>query len=130
MHVYVCTYTCRVCAQSCPTLCGPTDCSPPSSLVHGVFPGKNTRVELPFPSPGDLPDPYVYVYIPYTIGLRFLQRICLPTRRHGFNSRLGRSLGDRMATHSSILAWEIPWTEEPGGQQSMGRQKSQTQLSD
>ena len=25
-----------------------------------------------------------------------------------------------MATHSSILAWEIPWTEEPGGLQSMG----------
>ena len=33
-----------------------------------------------------------------------------------------------MATHSSILAWRIPWTEEPGGLQSMGSQKSQTQL--
>ena len=31
-----------------------------------------------------------------------------------------------MATHSSILAWEIPGTEEPGGLQSMGSQKSQT----
>ena len=31
-----------------------------------------------------------------------------------------------MATHSSILAWEIPWTEEPGGLQSMELQKSQT----
>ena len=30
-----------------------------------------------------------------------------------------------MATHSSILAWEIPWTEEPGGLQSAGSQKSQ-----
>ena len=29
-----------------------------------------------------------------------------------------------MATHSSILAWEIPWTEEPGGLQFMGSQKS------
>ena len=28
-----------------------------------------------------------------------------------------------MATHSSILAWKIPWTEEPGGLQSMGPQK-------
>ena len=28
-----------------------------------------------------------------------------------------------MATHSSILAWEIPWTEEPGGLQSMGLQR-------
>ena len=32
-----------------------------------------------------------------------------------------------MATHFNILAWEIPWTEEPGGLQSMGSQ-SQTQL--
>ena len=28
-----------------------------------------------------------------------------------------------MATHSRILAWEIPWTEEPGGLQSMGLQR-------
>ena len=28
-----------------------------------------------------------------------------------------------MATHSSILAWRIPWTEEPGGLQSMGSQR-------
>ena len=28
-----------------------------------------------------------------------------------------------MATHSSILAWEVPWTEEPGGLQSMGSQR-------
>ena len=34
-----------------------------------------------------------------------------------------------MATHSSILAWEIPWTEEPGKLQSVGLQKSKTQLS-
>ena len=31
-----------------------------------------------------------------------------------------------MATHSSILFWEIPWTEEPGRLQSMGSPKSQT----
>ena len=35
-----------------------------------------------------------------------------------------------MATHSSILAWEIPWTEEPGGLQSMRCQLSQTKLRD
>ena len=40
-----------------------------------------------------------------------------------------RSLGDedplekKMATHSNILAWEIPWTEEHGGLQSMGSQR-------
>ena len=32
-------------------------------------------------------------------------------------------LEKKMATHSSILAWRIPWTEEPGGQQSMGLQR-------
>ena len=32
----------------------------------------------------------------------------------------GRSSGEGMAAHSSILAWRIPWTEEPGGLQSMG----------
>ena len=33
-------------------------------------------------------------------------------------------LEEGMATHSSILAWRIPWTEEPGGLQSMGLQES------
>ena len=42
---------------------------------------------------------------------------------------LGRSLKKEMATHSSILAWRIPWTVEPGGLQSIGSQ-SWTQLSD
>ena len=32
-------------------------------------------------------------------------------------------LEEEMATHSSILAWKIPWTEEPGGLQSMGSQR-------
>ena len=47
-----------------------------------------------------------------------------------------RSLGpedpleQEMATHSSILAWKIPWTEEPGGLQFIVSQKSQTRLSD
>ena len=37
-------------------------------------------------------------------------------------------LEKEMATHSSILVWEISWTEEPGGLQSMGSQKSWTRL--
>ena len=42
---------------------------------------------------------------------------------------LGREdpLEKEMVTHSSMLAWEILWTEEPGRLQSMGFQKSQTQ---
>ena len=39
------------------------------------------------------------------------------------------SLEKEMATHSNTLAWKIPWVEEPGGLQSMGVAKSQTQLS-
>ena len=35
----------------------------------------------------------------------------------------GRSLEKEMATHSSILAWKIPWTEEPDKLQSMGSQR-------
>jgi len=35
-------------------------------------------------------------------------------------------LGEETATHSSILAREIPWTEEPGGLQSMGHKESDT----
>ena len=44
---------------------------------------------------------------------------------------LGREdpLEEGMATHSSILAWRIPRTEEPGRLHSMGLQKSQTRLS-
>ena len=38
-------------------------------------------------------------------------------------------LEQEMATHSSILAWRIPWPEEPGGLQSLGPQKSRTRLS-
>ena len=37
-------------------------------------------------------------------------------------------LQKEMATHSSILAWKIPWTEEPGGLQSMEQQESRTRL--
>ena len=49
----------------------------------------------------------------------------LPTsaRHAGLISALGRSLEKGMATHSSILAWEVPWVEEPGDLQSMGLQR-------
>ena len=45
---------------------------------------------------------------------------------------LGREdpLENGMATHSSILNWEIPWAEEPAGLKSMGSQKSWTGLID
>ena len=36
---------------------------------------------------------------------------------------LGRCLEEEMAMHSSIVAWRVPWTEEAGGQQSIGLQR-------
>ena len=55
---------------------------------------------------------------------------CRRPKRLGFNPwvRIEDPLEEKVATHSSILGWKIPWTEEPGGQQSMGSQ-SWTQLS-
>ena len=49
----------------------------------------------------------------------------LPTMQETQVRSLGREelLEKEMATHSSILAWKIPWTEEPGRLQSMGLQR-------
>ena len=49
----------------------------------------------------------------------------LPTKQEAQVRSLGREdpLEKGMATHSSILAWRIPWTEEPGGLQFMGLQR-------
>ena len=49
----------------------------------------------------------------------------LPAVQQTWVRSLGREdpVEKGMATHSSILTWRIPWTEEPGGLQSMGLQK-------
>ena len=49
----------------------------------------------------------------------------LPTMRETWVQSLGGEdpVAKEMATHSSLLAWKIPWTEEPGGLQSMGLQR-------
>ena len=56
----------------------------------------------------------------------------LPAMQETWVQSLGQKdpLEEEMATHFSILAWRIPWTEEPGGQQSMGSQRVQTRLSE
>ena len=50
----------------------------------------------------------------------------LPAMQESQDRFLGQEdpLEKDMATHPSILAWNIPWTEEPGGLQSMGSQES------
>ena len=56
----------------------------------------------------------------------------LPSMRETWVQSLGHEdpLEKEMATHSSTLAWKIPWTEEPGGLRSTELQKSHTQPSD
>ena len=128
---------------------------------------------LPFPSPGDLPNPgiepwspalqadtegqtlydstYMSLFNGYRVpawhgGNHSGNRVCWgypggsvvknPPANAGDARDGGRSLGledppeKEMATHSSICAWRISWTEEPGGLQHMGLQRSQKRLSD
>ena len=64
-----------------------------------------------------------------TLGEPFLW--CSPTYQlhnsrqvtRGLQASISSSEKEAWATHSSILAWRIPWTEEPGGLQSMGSQR-------
>ena len=56
----------------------------------------------------------------------YIQLIIIKHRALGRKGPLEKG----MATHSRILAWEIPWTEEPGRLQSVGLQKTWTRLSD
>ena len=57
------------------------------------------------------------------------KKICLHVRETRVGSLgQGRSLEQGMTTHSSILAWRIPWTEEPGGLQSIGSQRVRQDL--
>jgi len=54
----------HICAQSCLTLCEHMNCSSPGSFVHGIF----YRSGLPFPPPGDLPDPGIEPMSPALAG--------------------------------------------------------------
>jgi len=60
--------------------------------------------------------------VSYTVGQMVKS---LPAMQEIWVSSLGWDdpLEKEIATHSSILAWRIPWTEEPGGLQSMGLQR-------
>ena len=70
-----------------------------------------------------------YVYMSTRVSLVVKN---LPTMQETQVPSLGGEdpLEKKMATHCIILSWKIPWTEELGRLQSMGSQKSQTQLSD
>ena len=64
--------------------------------------------------------PYRYLYLKDFLGGSAVKNP--PAMHEMWVQSLGKEdpLEKEMVTHSSILAWEIPWTEEPGGLQSMG----------
>ena len=70
----------------------------------------------------------IHTYIPIVCASLVAQTVKnLPAIWETWTQSLGQEdpLEKGMATHSSILAWRIPWTEEPGGIQSMGSQSFQ-----
>ena len=87
-------------AQSYLTLSDPMDCGPPGSSVHGIFQARVLE----------------WVAIAFSVQNEYLVAICSFTR----SQKLVLITEKAMAPHSSILGWKIPWTEEPGGLQSMG----------
>ena len=75
------------------------------------------------------PIPKVSFHLIYGLLSLVAQRLKLPPAMwETWVRSLGREdpLEKEMATHSSILAWRIPWMEEPGGLQSTGRKESDT----
>ena len=142
--------TCSV-TKSCLILCDPMDCSLPgfhSALFHAVVNHCHFsifwEIRLPlftdhpsksilflkcvlFLSLLELPIFNYYYYIPLLFRASLIAQSVknLPAMQETQVQSLGREdpLEKGMATHSSILAWRIPWTEEPGRLPSMGSQR-------
>ena len=119
--------------QSCLILCDSMDCSLPGSSSMEVF-KQEWWGGLPHLFSGDLPK------LGIEPGSPVLQTVSLPFELNWDAHELIYGLHyveiysvytniveKEMATHSSILAWRIPWTKEPGGLQSMGLQRDTTE---
>ena len=89
----------------------------PSGLVHGVTKSQTWL------SHEHLWDLWIYIHIGASLVAQMVKN--LPAMRETWVWSLGweDALVEGMATHSSILAWTIPWTEERGGLQSMVSQR-------
>ena len=98
--------------QSCPTLCDPIDGSPPGSPIPGILQARTLEwVAISFC--------IVYIiFFFHPLVQCVVRKLSLYFVQYSY---LSRKLTEKaMAPHSSTLAWKIPWTEEPGGLQSMG----------
>ena len=97
--------------QSCPTLCNPIDASPPGSSVPGILQARTLK------------------WVAVSFSNAWAQTVYNPPAMQEMWvwSLDGEDpLEKRMASYSSILAWRIPWTEEPGELQSMGYKEMDT----
>ena len=125
--------------QLCPTFCDLMDCSPPGFSVHGILQARILEwVVMPFSRGSSQPRDQTCVFhvscICGWVGTSLVAQTVkrLPTIRETRVQSLGWEdpLEKEMATHSSTLAWRIPWREEPGRLLFHGVEKSRTQLSD
>ena len=73
---------------------------------------------------------FQYHYIRASQVAQTVKNLSIMRETPGLIPESGRYPGEGNATHSSILAWGIQWTEEPGGLQSMGSQRIRHYLSD
>ena len=118
---------CCLVAKSCLTLLWPHGQEPARLLHPWDFPGKNTEMGCHFLLQRIFLTQRLKLslwhWFPWWLSGK--ESACLsgdsdsiPRLKKGLSS-----LEKEMATHSSILTWNIPWTEEPGGLQSMGSQR-------
>ena len=119
-------------AQACPTLCNPMDCSPPGPSVHGIFQARVLEwVAIAFSISFLLnlffeEDIYIEVQLIYFPGGSAVKNSpAMQETQETWVQSLGWEdpLEEGRATYSSILAWRIPWTEQPGVLQSIGQQR-------
>ena len=114
----------------------------PGNVAHQAplsmeFSRKEYWSGLPFPPPGDLPDPRIRAASPvspvlqvdslpqcFPGGARGKEPTCQCRRRkrHGFNPWVRKVPWRRAWQPTPVLAWRIPWTEEPGGLRSIRSQ--------
>ena len=91
-----------VCAQSYLTLCDTIDCSPSGSSVHGIFSRLEYWSGLPFPPPGDLPDPGIKPMSPALASGFFTTELPgKPVTWAGYKSPF---------PITAVSAYSVPWT--------------------
>ena len=94
------------------------NCSPPGSFVHGILQARVLEwIAVSSFRGSSQPRDQIHVF---WIGKQILYHWATWEAQDNFNIRYTRYSEKAMAPHSSTLAWQIPWTEEPCRLQSMG----------